>query len=382
MENRLSPEFELVCACARVVASADGVAHSAGRISAEGDWDEVLRLAEHHSVLPLVARNLAHRGDYVPEEIKVRLSKAYETNVRRNLWFAAELGRIADHLEREDVQAVPLKGAVLAESVYGDLALRTYNDLDFLIAPEDLAPARRALEGIGYKPSKPLSPAEERMALRTGYELSLSGEAGPNLVELQWRVLPYFCGVDLKSNDLIARSVPVGLSGRQLRGLAPEYLFIVLCLHAAKHLWMRLLWIVDISETLRTQTIDWEVVRSRSKELGIARMIGVSLCLAKDVLNTAIPERAQPFIGGDAAIPTLSQQFTARLASCVSYDFESLDYFQLSMKTRERSRDQARYLWRLVWSPGPGEAQAISLPRQLFPLYRMVRIGRLLRKFS
>jgi hypothetical protein len=159
-------------------------------------------------------------------------------------------------------------------------------------------------------------------------------------------------------------------------------LLIVLCLHAAKHLWMRLLWIVDIAETLRTQQIDWDIVRLRSRELAIVRILGISLCLAKDVLNMPIPEDAQEFIRDDSAIPTLSHEFAVRLAACATYDFESLSYFQVFMKTRERWTDQARYLWRLVWSPGPGEVQAIHLPRPLFPLYRMVRIGRLLRKIS
>lgn len=371
-----------MCTCARVVGNAEDVAQRAGWIAAKGDWDEVLRLAEHHNVLPLVARNLATHAGSVPTETRARLRDAYETNVRRNLWFAAELGRISDHFERERVPALPFKGAVLAESVYGDLALRTFNDLDFLIAPEDFATARPALETLGYKPSKEVSSTEERIALRTGYELSFHGQAGPNLVELQWRVLPYFCGIDLGSKDLIARSIRIDFSEHQVRSLAPEDLLIVLCLHAAKHLWMRLLWIVDIAETLRTQRIDWEIVRSRSRELGITRILAISLCLARDVLSTPVSEPAALFIVSDPAIATLSRQFAARLNSCTTYDFESLSYFQLFMKTREHASDRARYLWRLVWTPGPGEVQAVHLPRPLFPLYRVVRIGRLLRKFS
>jgi hypothetical protein len=50
------------------------------------------------------------------------------------------------------------------------------------------------------------------------------------------------------------------------------------------------------------------------------------------------------------------------------------------MKLRERRGDRWRYLWRLVWTPSAGDIAAVRLPEALFPLYRIVRIGRLMRK--
>jgi hypothetical protein len=39
-----------------------------------------------------------------------------------------------------------------------------------------------------------------------------------------------------------------------------------------------------------------------------------------------------------------------------------------------------RFLARLVFTPGPGEWQAVRLPRPLFPLYYAVRLFRLAAK--
>lgn len=64
------------------------------------------------------------------------------------------------------------------------------------------------------------------------------------------------------------------------------------------------------------------------------------------------------------------------------YEFESTEYFRLVMKLRERRVDRWRYLWRLVWTPSSGDIAAVRLPEALFPVYRIVRMGRLIRKLG
>jgi hypothetical protein len=82
----------------------------------------------------------------------------------------------------------------------------------------------------------------------------------------------------------------------------------------------------------------------------------------------------------DPKVAVLGEEFGARLASGATYDFESTEYFRWILKLRERRRDRSGYLWRLVWTPGEGDLAAIRLPEALFPLYRVVRAGRLMRK--
>jgi hypothetical protein len=79
-------------------------------------------------------------------------------------------------------------------------------------------------------------------------------------------------------------------------------------------------------------------------------------------------------------VPALGAEFAERLARGATYDFESTEYFRLILKLRERRVDRFRYLWRLATTPGVGDVAAVRLPEALFPLYRVVRIGRLMRK--
>src|SRR5260370_29501663 len=195
-------EFDLLCALAGAELSPERRERIGNWNHSALDWSEVLRLAEYHGVLPLAARNLIEHcrvkdGRGLPSEVERSLRSAYEANLRRSLWFTAELARIMQHFERRQVRAVPYKGPVLAQALYRDLGLRSFSDLDFLISPADFERAKRALVEIGYRPSgefKPAleSPAAERLWLRTGYERSFDGSAGKNLLEVPWAVLPHF----------------------------------------------------------------------------------------------------------------------------------------------------------------------------------------------
>ena len=375
-----SREFDLLCACSGVELSPERIRRIANCTAAEIAWDELLGRAEHHGVAPLLARNLQAHGRGVPANVEQSLRSGFEANLRRNLWFASEAIRILQHFDEKEVRAVPYKGPVLAESVYGDLALRRFSDLDFLIAPLDFSRAKQALGELGYQPSVSLTPAGERMVLQTGYELSFDSAAGKYLVEVQWGLLPHFYAVDLRAHDLLARSRHAVLGGREVPSLSPEDLLLVLCLHSAKHLWMRLIWICDIAETMRSQALDYGVVLSRARDLGIVRILGVSFWLARHVLGSAIPQPAEDLVAADPKVEIIGEQFAGRLARSATYDFESTEYFRLVLGLRERRRDRLRYLWRLVWTPGPGEVAAVPLPKPLSPLYRVVRILRLLRK--
>ena len=386
---RMEDEFELLCELTGVELAPERVGRIANWNLSAVNWSEFLRLADHHGVLPLAARNLSEHARGLPPEIEQALRTAYEANLRRSLWFSAELSRIMQHFEGAQLRAVPYKGPVLAQALYGDLGLRSFSDLDFLVCPADFERAKQSLAEIGYRPAMEVPPSVERLWLRTGYERSFDGAAGKYLVELQWALLPHFYGVDLNSNDLgvedlLARAGRTVVGGYEVPCLSPEDSLLVLCLHAAKHLWMRLIWLADIAETLRsysgTQTIDYSLVFSRARAMGVGRILGISFWLVKNVLHAELPEAAEEMVASDPRVPALGSEFAGRLARGAVYDFESTEYFRLILKLRERPGDRWRYLWRLVWTPSVGDVQAVELPEAFFPLYRVVRQVRLARK--
>lgn len=379
--------FALICACAGANPSADQLTHIAQWDSNSFDWSNFLRLAEHHGVLALAARNLLQHAPDLPGEIAQSLRSAYAANLRRNLWFAGELARTLQHLSHRDVHAIPYKGPVLAQAVYGDLGLRSFFDLDLLIPPAYFERAKAALAEIGFHPSQALPPAVERLFLRIGYERSFDCGDARNLLELQWNLLPYFYAVDFRSahfrvEDLLARAGQIRLGAADIPCLSPEDSLLVLSLHAAKHLWTRLIWVADIAQNLKVPEIDFVLVFSRARKMGIARILGVSCWLAARLLHVTLPPPAHELLARDSQVPKLGEECAARLVRAAGYDFESSAYFRQIWKLRERASNRWQYLWRLLWTPGSGEIAVLPLPEILFPLYHAVRIARLARKLG
>lgn len=375
--------FDRMCDCAVTRPNAEQAGRIANWKIGEADWATFVNLAEFHGVLPLAVRNLTQFANALPDDLRPLLQALSDGNLRRSLWFAAELIRILGYFRQEGIRVVPYKGPVLAQAAYGDTALRGFTDLDLLIAPADLDRAKLVLAKCGYWPSKEFSPAVERLFLRTGYEISFDCRDAKNLVELQWRLLPPLYAVDRRSGefaveDLLARAGTIELCGAQVPCLSPEDSLLAVCVHAAKHLWTRLLWVADTAEIVRAPGIDFATVAKRARALGVARIVGVSLGLAQKLLGCEVPAAARTLTSRDPEEAKLSDEFAQRLRQRAGYNFESTAYFRMIWNLRERNSDRWRYLWRLLWTPGPGDVAAVALPETLFPLYRVVRLGRLM----
>ena len=348
-------------------------------------WKSLFELADRHGVQPLLYQALVDVEDAVPRDTMPVIEQRYQGNLHKALFLSRELIRIVDHLSALGIEVMPYKGLALAEQIYRDIALRQAGDIDMLVHPQDLQRIRAAVGELGYTPHLSFSAAEERAYLQSGYEYAFDGAAGPNLLEVKWAIQPSFYTIDFDMPGLFQRATTITVAGHPMKTLRVEDLLLVLSAHAAKHVWGRLVWLCDIARIMSVPTLDWTWIASQAQELRIVRIVRVSMLLANRLLDAAIPPGAQENFPKDP--PSLSvendlvNEIQTHIASETSYNVESLAYFRLMMRLRERAADRRRFMQRLVLTPGPGEWQAVRLPAMLFPLYRFVRISRLAARF-
>jgi len=339
-------------------------------------WDALVRLAEHHGVQSMVARALWNVRD-VPAEALHTLEQTYQSNLHKALLLACELTRVVQCLSQAGIEFLPYKGLTLAETLYGDIASRQSGDIDLLIHAADLKRVRHAMAKLGYTPHVKLSEDEEDAYLKSGYECAFDGPLGNNLLEVQWAVQPRFYAVDLDMEDLFRRGQTATVAGLEMKLLSAEDLFLLLALHAAKHVWDRLIWVCDLARVSQLPTLDWNWISSKARQLGIERIVRITLELAQRLLASSIPPSIERHLSEDGAVGPLAEDIEGCLRNGQTYQVESLAYFRRMLELRERRIDRIRFITRFMFTPGPGEWAIARLPKLLFPVYRAVRISRL-----
>ncbi|HTS07203.1 MAG TPA: nucleotidyltransferase family protein [Candidatus Eisenbacteria bacterium] len=339
-------------------------------------WDSLFELAEHHGVLPLLHRALTPFRDSVPAADLATLNSKHRANLHKAMMLSRELINIVGALAEGGIEVMPYKGLALAESLYGDIALRQTGDIDLLIRAKDVSRARDVLRNLHFVPHLALPERQESAYLQSGYEYMFDAPAGRNLLELQWAAQPSFYAVDLRAEELFERAVPVSVAGRTLKTPSFEDLFIVLSLHAAKHVWAKLIWISDLARIIKLERLDWDQVGSLARHFRIRRILTMNLLLANRLLGVGIPSAAEPLV--ESGNEALAETIEGFMTTGVPFHPESLAYFRFMLQLRENPADRARFLTRLALTPGPGEWNSLRVPDLLFPLYRLVRLSRLI----
>ena len=341
------------------------------------DWNATLRLADQHGITSLLYQNLAPLHDVVPPAVLASLRQSYERNIRKSLFLTRELIRILDCLDGLAIDVIPYKGVVLAEAYYGDMALRQSGDMDLFVRREDVTRIKRAVRALGYTPRVLIPEDAEHDYIDSGYECTFDSAAGINLLELQWALQPRFYAVDFDMDGLFERAVTVSVADRYVKTPSSEDLLLILSVHAAKHVWGRLIWLCDIAQIIKRENLDWDWIQSQSQELGIKRILHITLLLMHRFLATPVPAPIKDAVVADRAALDFTERIATSVAAGVTYEEEKLSYFRLMMRLRERPLDRLRFLVRLTFTPGPGEWEALRLPKSLFGFYRLVRLGRL-----
>lgn len=195
---KLSNEIELMLACARVIVDQETEKKIQLLARDKIDWEKLVSMCTRHKVLPLVFQNLSLVcKDSFPENLKSRLENTYifENSVN-NLSLVEQLFVVLDLLEKNEITAVPIKGPVLAESVFGDVTLRRYLDLDIFISKKDAVKAVDVLMEKGFISEKGALPGGKRKKayLKKLVAISLVQPEMHVSIDLQWDISNRFTG--------------------------------------------------------------------------------------------------------------------------------------------------------------------------------------------
>ena len=385
-EMPFSPEHRLLLCCARLrLTATDRKLLRDLSSSPSLDWAEVIKETQRQCIVPLVYHHLhAACADLTPPDVLRQLRAEYLHAAARSMALAAELREITQLLEIEGVGALPYKGPVLALQAYGDIALRSFTDLDLIVRPRDIKKAREILACRGYLPLENLTSSQERAVLKLEHNLPLISSAGDIVVELHWRIAPMAFSFPMPMEGLWERAVPVRLGGQVVSGISVDDLMILLPVHGTRHAWSAIEWVTGIAELMRQpNSVCWNRVIRDAEHLRVGRIVRLAVALANRLLDAPIPDTVARWIDQDTRIPSLVRWVAARLfvPADLSSATQQRAVFQFEMAVKDGIRERLRDGFRRVTYPTGKDWAATGLPDILFPLYYLVRPGRLLARY-
>ena len=380
MNPASSREAELLLRCARVRLAPGACERIAQLARGPLDWPRFLAIATNHGLMPLAYEHLdACAREQVPKPVMVGLWSWRERSARRNAAMAAELGAILDAFESEGIEAIPYKGPALAQSLYGDVGLRQFGDLDLLLRRADVPRAKACLLARGYAWPHALTPAIERAYLRSPaqYHVGLEHEGRAMLVELHWKTDPDM-PVEAMDDPAWWRGLDrAHLAGREIRAFAPRELLLVLLVHGSKHRWSSLGWLVDVAELLRLEAeVDGAWIAERARGLRCERRVGLGLRLAQRWLDAPIPHALRPLTELPAVVASGAAIERDAIAATGPQE-SALEMLRAHLRLCDTAGQRLAHAWGSIASPSLVEWTRWPLPRPLFFLYPPLRLARL-----
>lgn len=368
--------------CARVELTPSGVERLEHTVDDTLDWPRVLALADRHGLLALLHRHLDSRcRDAVPRTVLVGLWGRAEMLRRRNAAIAAELGEVLGLFEEHAIAALPYKGPALALAAYGDVALREFGDLDILLRSRDVLRAKEALAARGYLPAYALRPAQEAAFLRSPAQYHLVVDHPSRApIELHWKTDPDFT-VEPGDDRWWDSLATTGIAGRRARCFSDAELLLVLSLHAAKHRWASLGWLVDIAEWIRRNpALDWSFCFARAEALGCARRFALGLVLARDLLGLDLPADALARMRVDPEASRLAKTIAAELLEVAPVEPGPWTALVRNLRMLETHGQRFAHCVNYLFRPSLVEWTRWPLPPALAFLYPGLRFLRLASK--
>ncbi len=380
------PEEELLLCCARTCMDSERAERIRALLCKDMNWEYLIQTAVRQGIMPLLYRSLnATCPEALPKAVLERLRLCFYANDFNNRFLTKELLRLLNLFETNGIPAFPYKGPVLAATIYGNLSLRQFGDLDILVHKKDFLRVKALLISEGYQPWRQLTSAQEVAHLRSDHAYTFERDGGRICVDLHWRFTQRYYAFPLDPECLCERLESVPLADSKVLSLPPEDLLLILCVHGTKDGWARLLWICDIAELIRVyQGMDWGRVMEQAGRLRSKRMLFLGLLLARKLLGVDLPEEVLQTVQADPVVKSLSVRVCERLFSKVDGPVD-VDRMVLHCGVTQRLLDRVPYLlYRLakVMTPNVRDRSFLPLPASLFFLHYLLRPIRLLKEYG
>jgi len=376
----LSPELRALLACARAVLDPEKAGEFERAVIACPSAEKLCSTAIAHGMLGHLHKLVTTAATLADLDLARRLGDLQRLAAARNLSQSAHLLRLLDALESAGASVMVYKGPVWAETLYADITLRTWADLDLLVRRDQVALARDVLLANGYEDAERFNAAYLQRRWGSWGELGFTSRNANAYVEVHWEVRVSIGATPLPAERLLTRAQSVALLGRRVLAPSPVDAFLIDSIHGTKHGWDTIERLLGMALRVRSTTAaDWPRVLTAARETGCRRRLVISVAHVSRVFALPVPAAISEIVDRgrrleahlrflDAASLAEGQSESARRRLAVL-----LHWFA----TEDSPIAGLRHAATRFLCPGREDWDAIALPRRLSWLYYLLRPGRL-----
>jgi hypothetical protein len=276
------------------------------------DWSRLCVLAEENGLLAGLRSAVAQTAEpLIPIDAQQKLKEFHRAQLIFSLQLTSELFRLLERFAAAHIEMVVIKGPVLSMRCYGDPAARQYTDLDLIVQTKDIRRSTEIMLELGYEPRIPLQAIANR---KIPGEYVFRRPDTSLLVEFHTEHTFRYHPRRLPLEKVLARKTWVSIDHRQVPALSIEDELVLICIHAAKHLWERLAWVADVAAFVANDpTLNWSKAISAAEEVGAERMLRVGLGLAANLSALQIPREIEAYVTSDSVAVSLVERIATQL---------------------------------------------------------------------
>jgi hypothetical protein len=329
------------------------------------ELDALCRAAEGHGVLPLLAERLLAWSDLETGQQR-RLRDCAQQAAAVDLVRERELRAVLAAGAENGLQAVLLKGAHLAYTVYPRADLRPRLDTDLLIAERERDDAAAVLRSLGYEPAR--QSGGDLLMYQQPY-LRRDASGIQHTVDVHWRLAnPQRFGAVLSHDEIWRAATPLPRLGPGARGPAASHALLIACVHRVAHHYdtTRLIWTYDIHVIAGMLDPDgWAAFAKLAVERQVALVCARGLALSRDLFGTAIGIDPATLVAAGAVEDDTAQYFEtgARHLDRIAADFRALSWSARCRLARQHLFPSASYM-RGVYAPASSAPLALLYARR------------------
>ncbi len=319
--------------------------------------------------------------------------KQQQLHKRQVLKMTYELIRVMNVIAQSHISAVPFKGGILSQKIYGDLYHRSFDDIDIIVNDDDFLACRKLLIDQGYIPA-----GYEHLSVEKAERFSVFlGEC--TLVHPRSKVCIDLHGCWLGNGKLTlstdlsvftSRLESVQIASSSFDTLSREDTIIFLCLSGLKDSWTSLKTVCDLTVLINTSSdLDWDFIHVEIQNMKVERIVYSGLLLAYSLMKASVPRNVVNIAMSDKKAAWISRRVSQRIIDRVDgkYSWSNEIFLNCFLKWISIKYWQERVFYIkgifrrlacLAFSINSHDMKFLNLHRKLYFLYFFVRPFRLI----